>query len=318
MPSITINCWDLPHYYGQFFVWLRFDVHLRIIAVYVNYKIQSMTALSHYLAHDTAWHEIRLCNTCYVTPSNWPHPSWPARLMWKWFYLWSPVQDSSYIYSEIAALPVSGSMSGVWRNTISEIYKYIILHSSPRYDENFSQSISDTLGKSFCQKQCASIATNQPPNFPVTSLLTWTWVFKEEWKFLPGDLPVDSQTIYSYGRPIMEMFHTLPSINGVSTKFSSRQLPGRLFQLSGWGRRFCTGKANGGGGGGPINVWPHVRSHLTFSPLSVVLYSPLSTTHFCSAAKIAFFWCFSFHWEVHHWINYVTVTFGILKMNQIW
>ena len=213
MPSITINCWDLPHYYGQFFVWLRFDVHLRII-VYVNYKIQSMTALSHYLAHDTAWHEIRLCNTCYVTPSNWPHPSWPARLMWKWFYLWSPVQDSSYIYSEIAALPVSGSMSGVWRNTISEIYKYIILHSSPRYDENFSQSISDTLGKSFCQKQCASIATNQPPNFPVTSLLTWTWVFKEEWKFLPGDLPVDSQTIYSYGRPIMEMFHTLPSING--------------------------------------------------------------------------------------------------------
>ena len=215
MPSITINCWDLPHYYGQFFVWLRFDVHLRIIEeVYVNYKIQSMTALSHYLAHDTAWHEIRLCNTCYVTPSNWPHPSWPARLMWKWFYLWSPVQDSSYIYSEIAALPVSGSMSGVWRNTISEIYKYIILHSSPRYDENFSQSISDTLGKSFCQKQCAIIATNQPPNFPVTSLLTWTWVFKEEWKFLPGDLPVDSQTIYSYGRPIMEMFHTLPSING--------------------------------------------------------------------------------------------------------
>ena len=130
MPSITINCWDLPHYYGQFFVWLRFDVHLRIIEeVYVNYKIQSMTALSHYLAHDTAWHEIRLCNTCYVTPSNWPHPSWPARLMWKWFYLWSPVQDSSYIYSEIAALPVSGSMSGVWRNTISEIYKYIILHT---------------------------------------------------------------------------------------------------------------------------------------------------------------------------------------------
>ena len=27
------------------------------------------------------------------------------------------------------------------------------------------------------------------------------------------------------------MFHTLPSINGVSTKFSSRQLPGRLFQF---------------------------------------------------------------------------------------
>ena len=42
MPSITINCWDLPHYYGQFFVWLRFDVHLRIIEeVYVKYKIQS-------------------------------------------------------------------------------------------------------------------------------------------------------------------------------------------------------------------------------------------------------------------------------------
>ena len=226
--------------------------------------------------------------------------------MWKWFYLWSPVQDSSCIYSEIAALPVSGSMSGVWRNTISEIYKYIILHSSPRYDENFSQSISDTLGKSFCQKQCASIATNQPANFPVTSLLTWTWVFKEEWKFFLCDLPVDSQTIYSYGRPIMEMFHTLPSINGVYHQVFIETTSWPFISVQGgWGRRFCTGKANGGGGG-PINVWPHVRSHLTFSPLSVVLYSPLSTTHSCSDAKIAFFWCFSFHWEVHHRINYVT------------
>ena len=300
MPSITINCWDLPHYYGQFFVWLRFDVHLRII-VYVNYKIQSMTALSHYLAHDTAWHEIRLCNTCYVTPSNWPHPSWPARLMWKWFYLWSPVQDSSYIYSEIGALPVSGSMSGVWRNTISEIYKYIILHSSPRYDENFSQSISDTLGKSFCQKQCASIATNQPPNFPVTSLLTWTWVFKEEWKFLPGDLPVDGQTIYSYGRPIMEMFHTLPSINGVSTKFSSRQLPARLFQ-------FRADEEDGSVPEKPMLVVVVAQS--MYGPISL---SPARRAVLCSLnhpfllrCKNSIFLIFLFHWEVHHRINYVT------------